>query len=391
MTAPSRAGGRRGRHHPRLLLYAMYDPSGQDSAPKVRITRLRDELARLVELEIIAGGRLARARAALRFLVHPGLGSVDAVYVELPTSAPTPADLAFLAIARLRGRPVGIYFRDAYQLFRDIFPVHRARQRLMDVVTRLSWPILRRIASRRFAPSAGLVRALQLRDAVLLPPGTDPDLPDLGAGDEPLVAAIVSLTHSGGWDLLVAAMERVRLAHPAARLRLVAHVPDPSIVAGLPDWVEIRPGNRDELAELLRPARVCVIPLRISPYTDLAVPVRLTDLLALGKPVVSTATAESAAMLAGGIGLTAADEPAALADAISRVLADDDLAARLAAAARAYAEQPEHTWAGRAATIVRELLGGPDREDPDVYSDGGSAGGADTRARRSDAPQRSRP
>src|SRR5260221_10516264 len=87
---------------------------------------------------------------------------------------PEPADLMLLAFIRVLGRPVGVYFRDAYQLFRWMYPIVRRRQRLMDWLWRLSMPIMRGIATRRFVPSARLAPVLPIVDPILLPSASDP-------------------------------------------------------------------------------------------------------------------------------------------------------------------------------------------------------------------------
>jgi glycosyltransferase involved in cell wall biosynthesis len=331
----------------------MYDAADLDSAPKVRIAMMAAALARRAPLEQIAGGRRERMAASFRWLVGGGWRRVGAVYVESSTSTASPVDLAFFGLMRALGRPVGVYFRDAYQLHRDLFPTVRARQRLADLVWRFTHPMLKRVASERFAPSAGLARILGLKAAILLPPGTDPSLPFLGPGSEPLIAAIVSPSKTTGFDLLRSAVEQVRETRPAVRLRIISRVV-PS--APIPVWMELMSGSRPSLPQLLEPASVCVIPLPLTRYTHLAVPVRLTDYLSLGKPIVSTDSDETRGYLgASGAALLSADTPADLAQAIGRVLDDGALADRLARRARAFAEAPENTWDARARTTLRTL------------------------------------
>jgi glycosyltransferase involved in cell wall biosynthesis len=94
----------------------------------------------------------------------------------------------------------------------------------------------------------------------------------------------------------------------------------------------------------------------VTPYTDLAVAVRLVDFLAFGKPIVATDTLESRALLeASGAGLVAGDTPQGLADAILRLLEDEALAARCAVNARAYAVAPDNGWDARAHTVLESL------------------------------------
>lgn len=348
--AGARGSARGSDGGPRLLLYGMYDASVPSSAPRVRIAMLAEALEHRSRLVRADRGRWHRLLAVPRVLWQ--LRHVDAVYVESPTGASMPWDLLVLAAARAMGRPVGTYFRDAYQLFRELYPAGSFRQRMSDLAWSLSIRLLRGLASVRFVPSAGLAAALRLRDAVVLPPGTDPRQPDLGAGNEQVIAYVGPMNPADGFDRLLAAMAAVRAELPGARLLVISGTER----ADLPDWVDLVAADRRELPRLLAGARACVIPRPINAYTDLARPVKLADYLSLGKPVVATAAAETATLLQpSGAGLLVSDDPADLARGLLAVLRDRDLAERLAAAARALAVLPESTWDDRAAEIVERL------------------------------------
>jgi glycosyltransferase involved in cell wall biosynthesis len=355
-----------------ILIYGMYDISTLSSAPKVRISMMTEALSRQIHTERIVGGRLARAAASLRWLASGGHRRVGAVYVESATTSAMPTDLAFLAVMRLLRRPVGVYFRDAYQLFRGLYPRQRRRQLLSDWLWRFTTPLLKGLASRRFAASAGLARALKLRDAVALGPGADPNLPDLGPGSELLVAHVGGNEWADGFELLIDAMAVVHEKCPAARLLLIGPPLVPARRQSLPDYVESRQSGRGGLAELLREARVCVIPRPITAYSNLAVPVKLLDYLSLGKAVVATAAVETEAILAAsGAGIATPDTEAGLADGLLQVLQDADLARRLSANARAFASSPAATWDARATTVL-ETLG---LEGPIAAGTGGTSNG----------------
>jgi glycosyltransferase involved in cell wall biosynthesis len=175
-------------------------------------------------------------------------------------------------------------------------------------------------------------------------------------GEPDVVATIAQMAPGSGLDILMEAMELVRRRRPNARLIVVARSLDPEAERNLPDWVTIVPASRDSLAELLRPARVCVLPLPINAYTNLAVAVRLLDFLGFGKPIVATDTVETRALLAAGDAGTVTDyTPAGLAEGIMPILEDEDLAARLGANARRYACSQDATWDSRARTVLRTL------------------------------------
>jgi Glycosyl transferases group 1 len=352
-TAPAPAPRSRG-----LLLYGMYDVRELDRAPKVRISLISAALARQAHLEVIVGGRSARLQAMLRWLVSGRLRGVGAVYVESATSTALPHDIAFLALMRLLGRPVGIYFRDAFQLHRDLYPVKRRRQRLIDVIWRLTMPMMRSLATHRFAPSIQLARELRIVDPILLPPGTDPSLPDLGVGEPDRVATIVPLARNSGFETLLEAVRRVRETRPGVQLRVVCADPDPVLLAAIPSWVEVVAAQRPELADVLRAARVCVIPTPISAYSDLAIPLKLMDYFSFGKPVVLTASAENRRIVhETGAGLLVEDDAASMAAGIAQLLDDEGLAADLARRARNVAESPSWTWDARATAVRAALLG----------------------------------
>lgn len=339
-----------------ILLYGMYDITIQDRAPKIRIGLMTEALARRAHTERITGGRAGRFLAAGRWLASGGPRRVGGVYVETSTASAMPTDLLFLAIMRLLHRPVGVFFRDAYQLFRDIHPRLRRRQVISDWLWRISLPLLRRVASVRFAPSPGMAAALGISDPVMLPPGTDPTLPDLGIGDPDVVATVAQLTPGSGVDVLLAAMELVRRRRPAATLKIVARGVDAATEATLPDWVRVTPGNRAALPDLLRPARLIVLPLPVNDYTRIEAAVRLPDLIGYGKPMVVTDTPVQRALIeVSNGGVVTPDTAAGLAEGILAILQDEALARRLAAGARAYACSPGATWDARAATVIESL------------------------------------
>jgi glycosyltransferase involved in cell wall biosynthesis len=339
-----------------VLLYGMYDLAGLDKAPKVRIEMMTRALSARTHTERIVGGRFRRAAASLRWLLRGGPRRVGVVYVESVTTSSMPTDLAFLLLMRLLRKPVGVYFRDAYQLYRDIYPRQRRRQVLSDWAWRLTKPLLARIATVRYVQSAGLGEALHLRRPVLLPPGTDPSSPDLGAGGQPLVAYVGGVGWADGFDTLVEAMAIVRARCPEARLVAVGPSPSAERRAALPDYVDLRRTGRDGLVQVLTDARCCVIPRPITEYTNFVIPIKLWDYLSYGKPVVATAATETARVLEeSDAGLTTPDTAEGIAEGLLELLADEALARRLATNARRFACLPESTWAARAGTVLESL------------------------------------
>jgi glycosyltransferase involved in cell wall biosynthesis len=339
-----------------VLLYGMYDISRADQAPAVRIGLMAEALRRLGPTEVITGGRGRRFLRAVRWLASGGPRRVAGVYVESATSSSMPTDLAFLALMRLLGRPVGVFFRDAYQFYRDIYPRRRRRQILTDVLWRITTPMLKAVATVRFVPAPGYAAALRIAQPVFLPPGTEAAAPALGAGRDPLVAYVGNTNAADGFSILLEAMASVRETVPDARLRIVSRSISAEQAAGLPDWVEVTQGDRARLPELLRDARVCVIPRPINAYNTIAAPVKLWDYLSFGKPVVATSpTGGDVAIEESGAGLLVEGTVTGIAEGLRSVLADRKLAEEMAARATAYARSPRATWDARARTVLEAL------------------------------------
>ena len=127
--------------------------------------------------------------------------------------------------------------------------------------------------------------------------------------------------------------------------------------AGVGGQVSFDAGYRGlpALAQLIESASVVVLPYDSPDQVTSGV---LVDAVAAGRPVVATAFPHAVELLASGAGLVVPQrDPAALADALRRVLTEPGLADRMAAEARRIA--PELAWsavAGRYSALADELV-----------------------------------
>ena len=128
--------------------------------------------------------------------------------------------------------------------------------------------------------------------------------------------------------------------------------------AGVAEQVSFDAGYRDlpALAELIESCSVVVLPYDSPDQVTSGV---LVDAVAAGRPVVATAFPHAVELLASGAGLVVPRrDPAALADALRRVLTEPGLADRMAFEARRIA--PELAWsavAARYSVLADELVG----------------------------------
>jgi glycosyltransferase involved in cell wall biosynthesis len=344
---------------PRILLLAMYPLDRGLWGATTRITQLRDELARLARLDVVSGTRGARTSALARYVAGGRLHGLDGIYVESSTTLPGPADLAFLALARVRRVPVLTYVRDAQQLFGEYYRADSPRRRLSRAAFRPAIRSLIGVSSRVAFPSRGLARAVlgerRAASATLLPPGAriGPVVPiDPEARALLFVGSLRYPAHGG--DLLLDALRVARDAGTEAELIWVAP-PDEPPRPDLPGWVRLERAQGAEIDRLLPAVRATVTPRRRTPYNDLAVPIKVLEYLGFGRPLLVTDAVETRAIVeAAGCGLVVPDTPRALADGIVEVFrAPFDRIAAWGAAARAHAEA--NSWAHRATRVI-ELL-----------------------------------
>jgi len=189
-------------------------------------------------------------------------------------------------------------------------------------------------------------------------PGPWPDRPSIG---------IASGAAPGrGLESLIEAARMLRGSIPELRLHLwlaSTSAGDLAYVDGLrsaiaPDpWIELGQVPYERLGETLAAATVLTIPSPATEYFDVALPVKLFDSMAAGRPLVVTPRRETAAIVEKyDIGVVArGDDPSALADAFATLLNNDALAREMGARARATAEQ-EFDWPIVGNRIADEIL-----------------------------------
>jgi len=127
-------------------------------------------------------------------------------------------------------------------------------------------------------------------------------------------------------------------------------------------WTSIDTVPYGELSPWLADTTVLVLPQPAGAYFDAALPIKLVDYFAAGRPVVTTPrTATAERVVCHGAGLVAeGDEADHLAESIGRLLADATLTRRLGAAGRVAAEST-YDWQLIGPRRARDLLWRTDR------------------------------
>jgi glycosyltransferase involved in cell wall biosynthesis len=174
---------------------------------------------------------------------------------------------------------------------------------------------------------------------------------------------VARLAEQKGLDVLLRALPAVRAATGAVALTLLGDGPDRSrlqVLAadlGLAEVASFR-GVVQDVRPFLAAAHAFVLPSRYE-----GIPLAILEAMAAGLPVVATAVEGNADLIRNGVDglLVPRDDPAALAEALVRVLQDAELARRLGAEARrrAAAHYTVEAMVERTLRIYREVLAAP--------------------------------
>ena len=305
---------------------------------------------------LVRAARGARWRMLLQpFLSRPRLASSE----QLPE--------AMIAAARRYGDPVavGIYDDSIAQLEAfgivlepDRLAAIRRRRELNEAMFR--WHVV---------PTASFAALTRLDPGRVIVGGNATDIRHVRPGPWPSIPTIglVSGAAPGrGIEALVAAARLVRSSVPDVRLLLWLAATSVESRAWLDAlraevageaWIEIGQAAYDDLGTELQRATVLCIAHPAGSYMDVALPVKLFDSMAAGRPLLVTPRTETRAIVeAHGAGIvTDGDRPEDLAEGLIGLLGDEERARRLGSAARTAAETT-YDWPIVSGRIADEVL-----------------------------------
>ncbi len=299
--------------------------------------RVRSHLAR-IRPDIVhthLGAADALGTVAARSLRLPAVSTIHLVENAGPAgSAREAARRRVMALARRRGSGRVIAVSDAARAAY----VEGGWDRPERVVT-----VHNGIAALRpAAPRAGTRAALGLSD------------------DVPVIAMASVLRDGKGHDTAAAALARLRRDHPDVTLLVIGEGPQraeiEALLEPLGDSVRLL-GLRDDVLDLLAAADAVLLPTRMDAF-----PTVLLEAAAVGVPAVATAVGGVPEIVVDGeTGLLVAPPPGPeeVAAALSRLLSDADLRARMGACARRRFETrfTAAHWAARCRAVYDAVLG----------------------------------
>ena len=138
---------------------------------------------------------------------------------------------------------------------------------------------------------------------------------------------------------------RIAKANPDARCKIIGGRPPPSLQALAGPRVELT-GFVQDLRPHLAGAAAVVVPLRLGGGTRL----KIVEAMAMGKAIVSTSLGAEGIEAVPERDILIADQPAAFAESVNRLLAEPGLATRIGQSARRLAVD-RYAWSGAAQAL----------------------------------------
>jgi glycosyltransferase involved in cell wall biosynthesis len=225
--------------------------------------------------------------------------------------------------------PMGIFYRDVYWKFDELYPLKGLKKKVMQTIYRREEKFYEKYASAIFLPSAAMGKYVNINQPkVPLPPGgkktEQMDLDKTFSHHGIYVGGIANDDY--GLPLLLDALENYPSINMQPQLTIVCRENEYN---KLPEdqkqrlsilGVELKHVSGSELQELYRSMDYAYIPRLKSEYNDFSVPVKLVEYLSNGLPVVATdCEAQKAFIESGNYGVVCDDKRNALIHAIQTV------------------------------------------------------------------------
>ncbi|MFN8673759.1 MAG: glycosyltransferase [Candidatus Sericytochromatia bacterium] len=344
----------------KLLLIGYFSLDKLDSAPKVRTYNIHKGFCNIIDTDFITGDRNSRKIPLLKYIFTGKIFDVDAIYVEAGPRTSTEVDIFFLLFAKFIGKPIGLYIRDAYPLFKK-----DKKKNLKEIISDWGWFVsiwfYKFTASILFFPTEKLKKLFTgIKKYDLLPPaGKQIEyIPFSNDKKGILYCGALGFTYSP--DILLKAVEKVYLENKDIELYFICRedelTQELKVMINNKPWIKVMHTDFEEIVKIREKIYLCMIPLSESTYSDLAIPVKTLDYMSIGRPIIATEKEElSNFFRENEIGLICKTNIDDMADKISFLLNNEKIAKEMSKNTHKVLLE-KNLWEHRAKKVLSYLI-----------------------------------
>ncbi|MGE6487628.1 glycosyltransferase [Paenisporosarcina sp. NPDC076898] len=328
-----------------------------------------------MELIVISGDSNKRALKWAELKVSGKLDSTEFCYAEnqtiplwLTDKGHKPAkpfiDSQIFKELTKKGIPIGLFYRDVYWKFDDLYSLKGLKKAIMQSIYRMEERFYSKYVHTIFLPSDSMGKYVDIQaNKVSLPPGGREIKVESARKDDAKIGIYVGGINNEDYGL-PALIESYRLLNHSgipSNLKIVCRQDEyENLEVDLKKklakpYIEVLHINGEELNRYYSTVDFAFIPRKKSTYNDFSVPVKLVEYLSAKLPIVATnCDAQTEMINSGPYGVITEDNPESIARGIVTMQENH----------QTYSDMIEkhflqnHSWEARAKQAAQALVGG---------------------------------
>jgi glycosyltransferase involved in cell wall biosynthesis len=350
---------------PKLLLITFIDFGVMKSGSSVRPQRIYEAFKKLGYDVSLLSGQQNRKRErwskVFKKFLEIRKNMPDFCYVE-PPSGPlfNFCDHLLLIYLKLKGVPIGLFYRDAYWLSVDRWHIKGAKQFFLIRMYKFDLFLFKRVCKIVYFPSQTMADMFHLPHKGILPPaGIEFVNPSHQRTNRAIYVGGLSLFY--GTDTMLKAFEIINdKLHKNIKLTVICREKEKKDFFENyidKDWLEVAHANGDEQLEpFYSKCDIGLYPSRNNKSMNFCMPIKLCEYMSRGLPVVTTDTTEAAMFVKkNGSGIISRDTPEDFAQKIIELFETEGLLEQCRENAIASLKS-NNLWVHRAEQAAKEIM-----------------------------------
>lgn len=346
----------------KILFHTPQSLDTLDSGSSVRPAKMISAFEKMgYDVDTVAGGTEER-RVRIKD-IQKVIQKYEFCYSE-PTTWPLHPIVDYRLYWHLRTNdvPTGIFYRDIYWQFPELFDQSGLKYWELQTRYRLDLAIISRVANQLYVPSATFGEHLNLNSSVTpLPPGGINRIESNTTTSRlRRVIYVGGISETTGSELLSKALEAVAqrqnitldLVCPETEYRALSEQARNRFNS---EWAEVHHVHGSELQALYKRADAGIIPRESTTYNNMSMPVKLFEYLSYGLPIITTDIDEVASFVhSSDCGIVCEANYGDIAQAVMLLSTDEKLYQRKKE--NAIQTLKQNQWLNRAEQVASDLV-----------------------------------